>query len=50
MSTQSTPHTSARPRPDCGIGWWGWPGFGTDSGGTLRAQAACLEGRGYSVN
>jgi hypothetical protein len=24
-------------------------GSGSDSGGTLRAQAACLEGRGYSV-
>jgi hypothetical protein len=39
----------ARDRQECRNWAASQMGSGTDSGGNLRAQAACLEGRGYSV-
>ena len=39
----------SRDRQECRDSAASQTGSGTDSGGTLRAQAACLEGRGYGV-
>ena len=39
----------ARDRQECRNWAASQMGSGTDSAGNLRAQAACLEGRGYSV-
>jgi hypothetical protein len=46
MSTQTTRH---RLRKECRNRAASQTSSGADSQGNLRAQAACLEGRGYSV-
>jgi hypothetical protein len=62
MSTLTTPHDLralglaliaglfvCAPAHAYGGGYFGAAGHGDFVGGTVRAQAACLEGRGYSV-
>jgi hypothetical protein len=51
MSTQTTRHRFGfnLDRQECRNWAASQTSAGTDSQGNLRAQAACLEGRGYSV-